>query len=121
MVVNNSAASSRQLAARCCSVQQDYARPPVAKTVRDFCSAQHLQLLPWPAYLPDLFPIEYVWDFVGRRLACYPLPVASNDELLLHIQAIWNYLLQADIQNLFGSMPRRLAALIAEHGGYTKY
>ncbi|GFX64531.1 transposable element Tc1 transposase [Trichonephila clavipes] len=29
--------------------QQDNARPHVAKTVRDFCSAQHMQLLPWPA------------------------------------------------------------------------
>ncbi|GFY18293.1 hypothetical protein TNCV_2046991 [Trichonephila clavipes] len=30
--------------------QQDNVHPHVAKTVRDFCSAQHMQLLPWPAY-----------------------------------------------------------------------
>ncbi|GFX77762.1 hypothetical protein TNCV_1106791 [Trichonephila clavipes] len=46
-------------------LQQDNARPHVAKTVRDFCSAQHMQLLPWPAYLPYLSPIEHVWDSVG--------------------------------------------------------
>ncbi|GFX49627.1 uncharacterized protein TNCV_4902691 [Trichonephila clavipes] len=28
---------------------------------------------------------------------------------------------QADIQNLFDAMPRRMAALIAERSGYTKY
>lgn len=101
--------------------QQDNARPHVARTVRDFCSAQHMQLLPWPAYSPDMSPIEHVWDMVGRRLARDPRPAVSKDELWLRIQAIWNSLPQADIQNLFDSMPRRIAALIAAHGGCTKY
>ncbi|GFV17191.1 uncharacterized protein TNCV_3371551 [Trichonephila clavipes] len=54
-------------------------------------------------------------------LARDPRPAASKDELLQHIQAIWNYLTQAYIQNLFDFMPRRIATLIAAHGGYTKY
>ncbi|GFV34535.1 transposable element Tcb2 transposase [Trichonephila clavipes] len=84
-----------------------------AKTVRCFCSAQRMQLLPWPAYSPDMSPIEHVWGLVGRHLARDPRPAASKDELLLRIQAIWNSSLQADIQNLFDSMPRRIAAIIA--------
>ncbi|GFV63038.1 transposable element Tcb2 transposase [Trichonephila clavipes] len=68
--------------------QQDKARPHVAKTVRDFCSAQHMQLLPWPAYSPVISPIEHVRDLVGRRLARDPRPAVSKDELLLRIQAI---------------------------------
>ncbi|GFT70255.1 transposable element Tc1 transposase [Trichonephila clavipes] len=60
--------------------QQDIARPHVAKTVRDFFSVQHIQLLPWPAYSPDMSPIELVWDLVGRRFARDPLPAASKDE-----------------------------------------
>ncbi|PRD23570.1 UNVERIFIED_CONTAM: hypothetical protein NCL1_45998 [Trichonephila clavipes] len=51
-------------------------------------------------------PIEHAWDLVGRRLARDPHLAASKDELLLRIQAIWNSLPQADIQNLFDSMPR---------------
>ncbi|GFU71349.1 hypothetical protein TNCV_4280421 [Trichonephila clavipes] len=97
------------------------ARPHVSKTVRDFCSAQHMQLLSWPAYLPDMSPIEHVWDLVGWRLARDPRPAASKDELLLRIQAKWNSLPQADIQNMFDSMPRRIAALIVARGGYTTY
>ncbi|GFT82473.1 transposable element Tcb1 transposase [Trichonephila clavipes] len=58
-------------------------------------------------------PIEHVWDLVCRRLARDPRPGASKDEFLLRIQAIWNSLPQEDIQNLFDSMPRRIAALIA--------
>ncbi|GFX56796.1 transposable element Tc1 transposase [Trichonephila clavipes] len=66
-------------------------------------------------------PIEHVWDIVGRRLARQLRPVASTDELWLRIQTIWNTLPQADIQNLFNSMPRRVAALIATRGSHTKY
>ncbi|GFU91842.1 hypothetical protein TNCV_3192291 [Trichonephila clavipes] len=94
--------------------------PQVAKTVGDFCSAQHMQL-PWPVYSPDMTPIEHVGYLVGRRLARDPRPAASKDELLLCIQAIWNSLPQADIQNLFDSMLRCTTALIAARSGYTKY
>ncbi|GFU52405.1 transposable element Tcb2 transposase [Trichonephila clavipes] len=77
--------------------QKDKARPHVAKTVRDFCSVQHMQLLPWHAYSSDMSLIEHVWDLVEWRLARVPLPAASKDELLLRIQAIWNFLTQGDI------------------------
>ncbi|GFV34866.1 transposable element Tcb2 transposase [Trichonephila clavipes] len=78
--------------------QLDNAHLHFAKTVRDFCSAQHMQLLPWPVYSPDMLPIEHMLDFFGWRLACDPRSAASKDELLLCIQAIWNSLPQADIQ-----------------------
>ncbi|PRD34842.1 UNVERIFIED_CONTAM: Transposable element Tcb2 transposase [Trichonephila clavipes] len=58
--------------------QQDNARLPVVKTIRDFCSAQHMQLLPRPAYSPDMSPNEHVWDLVGRRLVRDPRPAASK-------------------------------------------
>ena len=62
-------------------------------------------------------PIEQVWDLVGRHLARDPHPAASKDELWLHMQAIWNSLPQADIQNLFDSIPRRIIAFIAVRRG----
>ena len=54
--------------------QQDNPRPHVAKTVRDFCSAQHTKLLPWPAYSPNMSPTEHMWDLIC--LACDPRPAA---------------------------------------------
>ncbi|XP_042896442.2 transposable element Tcb1 transposase [Parasteatoda tepidariorum] len=101
--------------------QQDNARPHIARTVQSFLASRQVQLHPWPVYSPVMSQIEHVWDFVGRRLAHDPRPVASTDELWVRIQAIWNALPQTDIQNLFDSMPRRVAALIAARGGYTKY
>ncbi|GFX38299.1 transposable element Tcb2 transposase [Trichonephila clavipes] len=58
---------------------QDNYRPHASKTVRDFCSTQHMQLLPWPAYSPDMSPTEHVGDLVCRRLARDPRPAASKD------------------------------------------
>ena len=80
-----------------------------------------MQLLTWSAYLRGMSPIEQVWDLVGRRLARDLRPAASKDELWLSIQALWNSLPQADIQNLFDSMQRPIAALIAARDCYTKY
>ncbi|GFV30734.1 transposable element Tc1 transposase [Trichonephila clavipes] len=101
--------------------QQHNARPHVTKTVKSHLDSQQVQFLPWPGYSPDMSPIEHVWDMVGRRLARDLRPVASTDELWLRIQTIWNSFLQADIQNLFNFMLRHVAALIAAHGGHTKY
>ncbi|GFY00331.1 transposable element Tcb1 transposase [Trichonephila clavipes] len=99
--------------------QPNNARPYVAKTVPDFCSAQNMQLLPWPVSSLYILPIKHVWVSVGRRLVRDPRPVVSKDEIFLRIQAICNSLPQADIQNLFNSIPCRLAALISAHVGYT--
>ncbi|GFX02023.1 transposable element Tcb2 transposase [Trichonephila clavipes] len=100
----------------CYELRQDNSHPHVAKTVRDFGSAQHMQLLPWPAYSLDLSPIEQALDLVGRLLTRDPSPTASKDELWLPMQTISNYLPLADIPNLFESMSRRIATLIAAHG-----
>ncbi|GFY22403.1 hypothetical protein TNCV_2176641 [Trichonephila clavipes] len=100
--------------------QQDNARPHVTKTAREFCSALHMQNLPWSAYSPDMSHIEHVWDLIRQRLARDLSPAASKEKLLVRIKAIWNSLPQADIQNLFDTMPRHIAALSAARGGYTQ-
>ncbi|PRD28384.1 UNVERIFIED_CONTAM: tc3a [Trichonephila clavipes] len=58
--------------------QQDNARPHVAKPVRDFCSAQHMQLLPWPAYSPDMSPIERMW-LIGVSLVILVLQLQKRN------------------------------------------
>ncbi|GFU69661.1 uncharacterized protein TNCV_2559511 [Trichonephila clavipes] len=94
--------------------QQDNARPNAAKTVRNYCSAQHIQLLRLPTYSLVMLSIEHVWYLVGGNIARDLSPAALKDELLQCTQAIWNFLPQTNIQNLFDSMPRCIAAFIAE-------
>ncbi|GFU73893.1 transposable element Tcb2 transposase [Trichonephila clavipes] len=47
--------------------------------------------LPWPARLPDLSPIEHIWDHLGRRVG-HP---TSLKELEARLQQIWNVCLNA--------------------------
>ncbi|GFY12275.1 transposable element Tcb1 transposase [Trichonephila clavipes] len=35
----------------------------------------------WPAYLPDMNPIEYVWDMIGRGIAAHQPPPTCLPEL----------------------------------------
>ncbi|GFV58468.1 hypothetical protein TNCV_4036431 [Trichonephila clavipes] len=60
-------------------------------------------------------PIEPMRD--DWRLTRYLRPVASKYKLLFRIEAMWNSLPRAYIQNLFESMPRRIVPRI----GRTKY
>ena len=62
-------------------------------------------------------PIEHVW-VLASRLHPGDLSLAtSKDELWLCVQAIWNSLPQSDFQNLFDSMPRCIAGIIATRDG----
>ncbi|GFV03486.1 hypothetical protein TNCV_5060271 [Trichonephila clavipes] len=54
-------------------------------------------------------PSEPMWALAGRDLTRDLRATTSKDELLQHIQAIWNYLPQADIQRLFDYLSRRIA------------
>ncbi|GFU53860.1 transposable element Tc1 transposase [Trichonephila clavipes] len=58
--------------------QQDNSRPHTARISQH--ALRGVQMLPWPAYSPDLSPIEHVWDVIGRRLQTLPLP-RTNDQL----------------------------------------
>ncbi|UYV83518.1 PLEKHH1 [Cordylochernes scorpioides] len=70
-------------------------------------------MLPWPPYSPDLSPIEHVWDIIGRRLHALPQP-RSEDELWQMVEREWRAIPQDAIPTLIGSLPRRVAACIAE-------
>ncbi|GFS56809.1 transposable element Tc1 transposase [Trichonephila clavipes] len=46
--------------------QQDNARPHTARVAINYLIA--CQTLPWLAISPDLYPIEHVWDMIGKHL-----------------------------------------------------
>lgn len=101
--------------------QQDNARPHVARNVQEFFFTHQIELLPWPACSPDLSPIENVWSMLAQRLARDTPPAATPDQLWQYVEAAWTAVPQGYIQSLFDSMPRRVAAVIANNGGHTNY
>ena len=101
--------------------QQDNARPHVARIVQRFFVNHQIELLPWPARSPDLSPIENMWSMVAQRLTQITSPAATPDDLWQRVEAAWAAVPQEHIQRLFDSMPRRVAAVISNNGGYSGY
>ncbi|GFU81708.1 uncharacterized protein TNCV_3086201 [Trichonephila clavipes] len=68
--------------------QQDNARPHTARLFQK--CLQGYDVLPWPARLPDLSPIEHVCDALGRQLQ----PSRDTGELTAQMQRLWQDLPQ---------------------------
>ena len=47
------------------TILQDNARPHIARLTSDFLANNNVNTLPFPAYSPDCYPIEHMWDVLG--------------------------------------------------------
>ncbi|GFX26699.1 transposable element Tcb1 transposase [Trichonephila clavipes] len=56
---------------------------------------------------------------VAQRLTQITPPAATPDQLWQCVEAAWSAVPQEHIQSLFESMPRRVAAVISNNGGYS--
>ncbi|KAL0151802.1 hypothetical protein M9458_052896 [Cirrhinus mrigala] len=102
-------------------LQHDNARPHVARICIQFLEAENIPVLAWPAYSPDMSPIEHVWDALDRRIRhCVPVP-ANIQQLHTAIEEEWTNIPQATINNPINSMRRRCVALHETNGGHTRY
>jgi hypothetical protein len=46
----------------------DNARPNRARIVQYCLQQEAVQTMPWPTMLPDMNPMEHVWEFIGRKI-----------------------------------------------------
>ncbi len=70
-------------------LQHDNARPHVARICTQFLEAENIPVLAWPAYSPDMSPIEHVWDALDRRIR-QRVPVPANiQQLRTAIEEEW--------------------------------
>ncbi|GFX03021.1 transposable element Tcb1 transposase [Trichonephila clavipes] len=99
----------------------DNARPHVARIVQRFFVNHQIELLPLPARCLDLLPIENMWSMVAQRVTHITPLAATPDQLWQRVEAAWSAVLPGHIQSLFESMPRRVAVVISNNGGYSGY
>ena len=74
----------------------------------------------WPPYSPDLNPIEHLWDALDRRVRKRVNVPNNVAQLQLALIQEWNNIPQRTIDNLVGSMVRRVGAATAARGGHTR-
>ena len=101
--------------------QQDNARPHSARITSDFLLNNNINVLRWPAFSPNLSPIEHLWDQIGRRVYGARNPIHKRQELANRLIAAWNDIPQYCIQRLICSMRRRCQAVLNSNCGHTRY
>lgn len=103
------------------TLQQDNARPHAARVTQDYLGAQRFDVLPWPAYSPDLSPIEHLWDQLGRRVANRDPAPLNRAELVTALEEEWANIPQDNLRRLVRSMRRRVTACVNADGGHIPY
>ncbi|GFX62206.1 transposable element Tc3 transposase [Trichonephila clavipes] len=86
----------------------DNARLHRANIVDEYLQSEDITRMDWPAYSPDLNPIEHVWDMLGRRIAVRQPPPTFLPEFRRALLDEWCNILQDQIDNFILSMPRHL-------------
>ncbi|GFW27447.1 transposable element Tc3 transposase [Trichonephila clavipes] len=99
----------------------DNARPHRANIVDECLQLENITRMDWPAYSPDLNPIEHVWNMLGREVAARQSPPTCLPELRRALLDEWCNIPQDQIDNLILSMPRRCKACVASSERHTPY
>ena len=102
-------------------LQQDNARPHSARITQHFLQQNHVNTIPWPAYSPDLNPIEHFWDQLGRKVYDGRRHIGNRRQLVQALQEEWEAIPQYRIQRLIRSMQRRCRAVLNARGAHTRY
>ncbi|KFM71701.1 hypothetical protein X975_10600, partial [Stegodyphus mimosarum] len=62
-----------------------------------------------------------MWSMVAERVTQITSQAVTPDQLWQRVEAAWSAVPQEHIQSLFESIPRRVAAVICNNGGYSDY
>ncbi|GFX05505.1 transposable element Tcb2 transposase [Trichonephila clavipes] len=99
----------------------DNARPHRTLAVEELLESEDITRMDWPAYSPDLNPIEHVWDALGRRIAARLHHPENTQQLKQILIEEWVLLPQEMLHQLVLSMRRRCESTIAVRGGHIPY
>ncbi|GFW66952.1 transposable element Tcb2 transposase [Trichonephila clavipes] len=99
----------------------DNARPHRTLAVEELLESEDITRMDWPAYSPDLNPIEHVWDALERRTTALLHHLKNTQKLKQMLIEEWALLPQEMLHQLALSMRRRYEATIVVRGGHIPY
>lgn len=99
-----------------------------AHKVQDFFRDEGIEVMDWPPYSPDLNPIENLWKLLKAEIIqAHPELVSMGngeqamDYLIDCAKEAWETLADSMLNKLAANMQKRVDAVKAVDGWYTKY
>lgn len=103
-------------------VMQDNASGHAAKATIAEMQERGIRMVEWPAYSPDLNPIETVWDWMKDWIdEQYGEKKLNYNQLRIAVKDAWDAVPGDFLNKLIEDMPNRCKAVIAAKGKITKY
>ena len=97
------------------------ARPQRARIIEEYKNLQDIASLPLPSLLPDLNPIEHLWDEPGRRVRNRDPAVSTLREVCKALLEEWGRLPRIKRMKLVTSIIKRCQIVIQQKDGYTQF
>lgn len=107
-------------------LMQDNAPPHKAVSSMSHLRSYDIEPIPWPAFSPDLNPIEAVWSMMKSYInARYPElgqgRRRSGSQVREIVEEAWESITPDQLRTLILSMPERCQAVKEADGGPTRY
>ena len=101
---------------------QDNASGHAAKTTIAEMQERGIRVVKWPAYSPDLNPIETVWNWMKDWIdEQYGEKKLNLNQLRIAVKDAWDAVPEDFLNQPIDDMPNRCKAVIAAKGKITKY
>ena len=89
--------------------------------VQDYLQQEAIELLPWPAMLPNMNPIEHFWDYLGQKVNARTPKCQNIQELRTALLQEWQQCPQHRLRRLIHGLGKRVQELYRIRGNYTHY
>jgi len=102
-------------------IQKNNAPWHTAKVVRAYWKRIKIPLVQWPAQSPDLSPIKNLWRWIKCAIGKQRHRIKNIGMMERALEKLWPTIDRELLTKLNESMERRLALVIKNKGGTTKY